>query len=99
MVGELPGIDPSLQGVREGELAGHVGGVTAWSGGSVRGSAPPCARHWLRDRYGLSWQIVPTALGELMRSGDRVRAGRVIQAMLGMKKIDIAGLRRAYEGA
>jgi len=42
---------------------------------------------------------VPTALGELMRSGDRARAGRVMQAMLGMKKIDVAGLRRAYEGA
>jgi predicted 3-demethylubiquinone-9 3-methyltransferase (glyoxalase superfamily) len=68
-----------------------------WDALSDGGTVEQCG--WLRDRYGLSWQIVPTALGELMRSGDRARAGRVMQAMLGMKKIDVAGLRRAYEGA
>jgi predicted 3-demethylubiquinone-9 3-methyltransferase (glyoxalase superfamily) len=68
-----------------------------WDALSDGGTVEQCG--WLRDRYGLSWQIVPIALGELMRSGDRARAGRVMQAMLGMKKIDIAGLRRAYEGA
>ncbi len=50
---------------------------------------------WLRDRYGLSWQIIPTALGRLMGDPDRARAGRVMHAMLQMDKIDIAGLERA----
>jgi predicted 3-demethylubiquinone-9 3-methyltransferase (glyoxalase superfamily) len=54
---------------------------------------------WLKDRYGLSWQIIPKELGELMRAGDRRRAGRVMEAMLKMRKIDVAGLRRAYEGS
>jgi predicted 3-demethylubiquinone-9 3-methyltransferase (glyoxalase superfamily) len=52
---------------------------------------------WLKDKFGLSWQIVPTALGKLMGDSDPVRAQRVMQAMLQMKKIDIAGLQRAYE--
>jgi hypothetical protein len=50
-------------------------------------------------RYGVSWQIVPTVLGEMMKDPDRGRARRVMEAMLGMKKLDIAGLRRAYGGA
>jgi predicted 3-demethylubiquinone-9 3-methyltransferase (glyoxalase superfamily) len=53
---------------------------------------------WLRDRYGVSWQIVPTVLGELMADPDAEKVGRVTQAMLQMVKLDIAGLRRAYEG-
>jgi predicted 3-demethylubiquinone-9 3-methyltransferase (glyoxalase superfamily) len=52
---------------------------------------------WLKDRYGLSWQIVPTALGEFLGDPDPVKSQRVMQAMLKMKKIEIAGLRRAYE--
>jgi predicted 3-demethylubiquinone-9 3-methyltransferase (glyoxalase superfamily) len=52
---------------------------------------------WLKDKYGLSWQIVPTALGRLMGDKDPVKAGRVMQAMLGMNKIDIAGLQKAYD--
>ena len=52
---------------------------------------------WLKDKYGLSWQIVPTALGELLSDPDAEKAGRVMNAMLQMKKIDIAGLRAAYE--
>jgi predicted 3-demethylubiquinone-9 3-methyltransferase (glyoxalase superfamily) len=52
---------------------------------------------WLKDRYGLSWQIVPTALGEMMADKDPEKAGRVMKAMLQMSKIDLAGLRRAYE--
>ena len=51
---------------------------------------------WLKDRFGVSWQIVPTALSELLARPDRERAGRVMEAMLRMKKIDIAGLREAY---
>lgn len=53
---------------------------------------------WLKDKYGLSWQIIPPILGELMGDKDPAKAGRVMQAMLQMKKIDIAGLKRAYEG-
>lgn len=53
---------------------------------------------WLKDRYGLSWQIIPTRLGELMGDPDPARAGRVMQAMLQMGKIDVAALERAYTG-
>lgn len=53
---------------------------------------------WLKDKFGLSWQIVPTKLGELMGDPDPVKAQRVTQAMLQMKKLDIAGLQLAYEG-
>jgi predicted 3-demethylubiquinone-9 3-methyltransferase (glyoxalase superfamily) len=53
---------------------------------------------WLKDKYGLSWQIIPTTLMKLMSDPDREKAGRVMQAMLQMKKIDIAKLRQAYEG-
>ena len=52
---------------------------------------------WLKDKYGLSWQIVPSALGELLNDPDAEKARRVMNAMLQMKKIDIAGLRSAYE--
>lgn len=52
---------------------------------------------WLKDRYGLSWQIIPNALPELLNDPDPVKSQRVMQAMLQMGKIDIAGLRRAYE--
>ena len=54
---------------------------------------------WLKDRFGLSWQIVPTALGELMSDPDPAKAQRVMQAMLQMKKIDIAKLRQAHAQA
>ena len=54
---------------------------------------------WLKDRFGLSWQIVPTALGELMSDPDPAKAQRVMQAMLQMKKIDIAKLRKAHAQA
>ena len=53
---------------------------------------------WLKDRYGLSWQVVPTALGELMGDPDPEKAGRVVQAMLGMSKIEVKGLQDAYDG-
>lgn len=51
---------------------------------------------WLKDRFGVSWQIIPSALGELMGDPDPERAARVTQAMLGMTKIDIEGLKRAW---
>lgn len=50
---------------------------------------------WLKDRYGLSWQVIPRALGRHLGDPDRARADRVIQAMLQMKKIDVAALDRA----
>ena len=53
---------------------------------------------WLKDKYGLSWQIIPTTLGRLLNDPDPEKAGRVLQAMLKMNKIDIKGLQRAYEG-
>jgi predicted 3-demethylubiquinone-9 3-methyltransferase (glyoxalase superfamily) len=53
---------------------------------------------WLKDRYGLSWQVVPRALIELMSDPDPEKSGRVMEAMLRMKKIDIAGLERAAAG-
>jgi predicted 3-demethylubiquinone-9 3-methyltransferase (glyoxalase superfamily) len=52
---------------------------------------------WLKDKYGLSWQVVPTALGEMLRSKDAAKSERVMKALLQMKKIDIKGLRQAYE--
>jgi predicted 3-demethylubiquinone-9 3-methyltransferase (glyoxalase superfamily) len=53
---------------------------------------------WLRDKYGLSWQVVPRVLGELMGDEDREKVKRVTEAMLSMRKIEIAKLQRAYEG-
>jgi predicted 3-demethylubiquinone-9 3-methyltransferase (glyoxalase superfamily) len=52
---------------------------------------------WLRDRFGVTWQIVPAVLPELLQDPDPEKAQRVTQAMLGMVKLDIAGLRLAYE--
>ena len=52
---------------------------------------------WLKDKYGLSWQIVPTILGQLMKSGDPRRSQRVMQALMKMKKLDIATLKKAYD--
>jgi predicted 3-demethylubiquinone-9 3-methyltransferase (glyoxalase superfamily) len=53
---------------------------------------------WLKDRFGVSWQVVPTVLVEMLQDKDPERSGRVMAAMLTMKKIDIEALRQAYEG-
>lgn len=53
---------------------------------------------WLKDKFGLSWQIIPSALGRLFGDKDRVKANRAVQAMLQMKKIDIAKLQQAFDG-
>jgi predicted 3-demethylubiquinone-9 3-methyltransferase (glyoxalase superfamily) len=53
---------------------------------------------WLKDRYGLSWQVVPTGMVEMMNDPDREKANRAMEAMLQMKKLDIAELKRAFEG-
>ena len=52
---------------------------------------------WLKDKYGVSWQIVPTILGELLSDPDPAKSQRVMEAMLQMKKIDIAKLEEVYE--
>jgi predicted 3-demethylubiquinone-9 3-methyltransferase (glyoxalase superfamily) len=54
---------------------------------------------WLKDRFGISWQIIPKALGDLMGDPDPEKSGRVMQAMLQMQKIDVAKLQAAYDGA
>ena len=53
---------------------------------------------WLKDKYGVSWQIVPTILGEMISDPNRAKSQRVMEAMLKMKKIEIEGLKRAYAG-
>ncbi len=53
---------------------------------------------WVTDRYGYSWQIVPEVLPVMLADPDREKAGRVMQAMMGMVKLDIAALKRAYDG-
>jgi predicted 3-demethylubiquinone-9 3-methyltransferase (glyoxalase superfamily) len=61
-------------------------------------SADPASEQcgWLKDKYGLSWQVVPTMLTRLLGDADKARAGRVMQAMMQMKKIDISKLEAAY---
>jgi len=62
-------------------------------------SADPKAEQcgWLKDKYGLSWQIVPTAMNEMMKDKDEKRRARVTEAFLKMKKVDIAKLKEAYQ--
>jgi predicted 3-demethylubiquinone-9 3-methyltransferase (glyoxalase superfamily) len=67
-----------------------------WAALSEGGKVERCG--WLKDRYGLFWQIAPTVLGEMMKDSDRARAKRVAEAMLKMIKLDIEGLKKAYEG-
>lgn len=68
-----------------------------WETLSEGGEEGPCG--WLKDRYGVSWQIVPTLLRELIADSDQEQAQRVMAAMLGMGKIEIDGLERAAAGA
>lgn len=65
-----------------------------WDALSDGGTIEQCG--WLRDRFGVCWQIVPTVLGEMMKDKDRDRSRRVMEAMLQMKKFDIARLEQAY---
>ena len=67
-----------------------------WEKLSAGGEKVQCG--WLKDKFGLSWQVVPTALGKMMSDSDPVKSNRVMKAMLQMVKLDIAGLKRAYEG-
>jgi predicted 3-demethylubiquinone-9 3-methyltransferase (glyoxalase superfamily) len=66
-----------------------------WDKLSEGGEQGPCG--WLKDRYGLSWQVVPTVLNEMLQDQDRDRAERVMAAMLQMKKLEIPALKAAYE--
>ncbi len=68
-----------------------------WNKLSEGGEEGPCG--WLKDRYGLSWQIIPSVLGELLNDPDPVRSQSVLKAMLQMKKIDIVALQKAYAQA
>jgi predicted 3-demethylubiquinone-9 3-methyltransferase (glyoxalase superfamily) len=63
----------------------------------VNDGGEPSQCGWLKDRYGVSWQIVPTVLNALLRDADRVRAGQVMRRMLQMTKLDIAELQAAYD--
>jgi predicted 3-demethylubiquinone-9 3-methyltransferase (glyoxalase superfamily) len=67
-----------------------------WEKLSEGGSQEQCG--WLKDKYGVSWQIIPTALGQMLGDKDPEKSKRVMQAMLQMKRIDIKGLEQAYEG-
>ncbi len=67
-----------------------------WEKLSKGGEQGPCG--WLKDKFGLFWQVVPTALGKMLSDPDPKKSQRVMKAMLQMHKIDIAGLKRAYEG-
>jgi len=67
-----------------------------WEELSAGGSEVQCG--WLRDKFGVSWQIIPKTLIELMQDKDPVKSQRVFKAMMGMIKIDIEALRRAYRG-
>lgn len=66
-----------------------------WEKLSQEGIIEQCG--WLKDKYGISWQVVPTLLGELLSDSDPAKAQKVMQAMLQMKKLDIQALKHAYE--
>lgn len=66
-----------------------------WEKLSAGGEKQRCG--WLKDKYGVSWQIIPSAMSELMNDPDPVKSARVMKAMLQMDKIDIAGLKQAHE--
>ena len=68
-----------------------------WTKLSEGGEEGPCG--WLKDKYGLSWQVVPAGFGELMNDPDRGRADRAMKALFGMKKIDVAAVHAAADQA
>jgi len=75
-------------------------GLVSWSTGPklTAGCGAESKCGWLKDKFGLSWQVVPTALSRYLGDSDRTRANRVMQAMMGMRKIVIADLDKAYAG-
>jgi predicted 3-demethylubiquinone-9 3-methyltransferase (glyoxalase superfamily) len=67
-----------------------------WEKLTLHGKEVQCG--WLVDKFGVSWQIIPKVLGDYIGSKDATRAGRAMQAMMQMKKLDIAALKRAHDG-
>ena len=67
-----------------------------WAALGAGGTESQCG--WLKDRYGVSWQVVPSVLGGLIGGPDPEGSQRAMQAMLGMQKLDIAALQKAYDG-
>ena len=84
---------PAISLVVNCETQGEVDAF--WEKLSEGGEKLQCG--WLKDKYGLSWQIVPTVLGEMMQDKDEEKSQRVMKAMLQMNKIDIGRLKQAYE--
>jgi predicted 3-demethylubiquinone-9 3-methyltransferase (glyoxalase superfamily) len=84
-------ISMTIRCADQDEIDGYWGRLT------TGGKEVQCG--WLKDRFGLSWQVVPTELQEMLRSAEPDQVDRLMQAVLGMVKLDIAALRRAYEGA
>jgi predicted 3-demethylubiquinone-9 3-methyltransferase (glyoxalase superfamily) len=77
------------------ETQGEVDAL--WEKLSAGGEKQRCG--WLKDQFGVSWQVIPSALGRLLQDEDAAKSQRVLRAMMQMDKIDIAGLERAYEHA
>ena len=67
-----------------------------WTKLSAGGEPGRCG--WLKDKFGVSWQIIPSVLGDMLQDEDDEKSDRVMQAMLQMGKLDIAQLQQAYEG-
>jgi len=84
---------PAISFLRNCETQEEVDAL--WEKLSAGGEIQECG--WLKDKYGVSWQIAPTILGEMLQDKDAEKSERVIKAMLRMKKIDIKGLKQAYE--
>jgi predicted 3-demethylubiquinone-9 3-methyltransferase (glyoxalase superfamily) len=68
-----------------------------WNALTAGGQEGPCG--WLKDKFGLSWQVVPTAIPKMMTDPDRAKSARVMNAFMKMKKLDLAAIERAYAGA
>jgi predicted 3-demethylubiquinone-9 3-methyltransferase (glyoxalase superfamily) len=64
----------------------------------IAGGGSPSQCGWLKDKYGLSWQIVPNTLGQMLSDSDAAKSGRCMNAMLQMSKLDLAKLRQAFNG-
>jgi predicted 3-demethylubiquinone-9 3-methyltransferase (glyoxalase superfamily) len=86
-------ISPAISFIVNCETQAEVDAM--WERLSAGGEEVQCG--WLTDKFGVSWQVVPIQLEQLLGDPDLAKAGRVMQALLQMKKLDIAGLQRAYE--
>ena len=93
--GPLFELTPAISFVVECDTQAEID--TLWTGLSEGGEAQRCG--WLRDRFGVSWQVVPRVIDELRARGHDEGWERLMQAMLQMDKLDIAGLQRAFDGS